>query len=103
MKNTFKKLTLTLMAAGTLFATSVSASADTTATSHSETTSTTLVNKVTRDTDLATGGTTTQPKHVLTPKPTRLVVKASTQNQVLATIDASSPSITKMKYLTNAH
>ena len=102
MKNTFKKLTLTLMAAGTLFATSVSASADTTATSHSETTSTTLVNKVTRDTDLATGSTT-QPKHVLTPKPTRLVVKASTQNQVLATIDASSQSITKMKYLTNAH
>ncbi|MGQ2196638.1 hypothetical protein [Lactiplantibacillus plantarum] len=47
MKNTFKKLTLTLMAAGTLFATSVSASADTTTTKH-ETTSTTLVNKVTR-------------------------------------------------------
>ena len=100
MKNTFKKLTLTLMAAGTLFATSVSASADTTTTKH-ETTSTTLVNKVTRDTKLATGTTTHQPKHDLTPQPTKLVVK-STQNQVLATIDASSQSITKMKYLTNA-
>ncbi|AGE38014.1 MULTISPECIES: hypothetical protein [Lactiplantibacillus] len=100
MKNTFKKLTLTLMAAGTHFATSVSASADTT-TTKPETTSTTLVNKVTRDTKLATGATTSQPKHDLTPQPTKLVVK-STQNQVLATIDASSQSITKMKYLTNA-
>ncbi|WP_436665235.1 hypothetical protein [Lactiplantibacillus plantarum] len=99
MKNTFKKLTLTLMAAGTLFATSVSASADTT--TNPEVTSTTLVNKVTRDTKLATGTTTHQPKHDLTPQPTKLVVK-STQNQVLATIDASSQSITKMKYLTNA-
>ncbi|MHA3851657.1 hypothetical protein ACX1CG_08720 [Lactiplantibacillus plantarum] len=100
MKNTFKKLTLTLMAAGTLFATSVSASADTT-TTNPEVTSATLVNKVTRDTKLATGTTTHQPKHDLTPQPTKLVVK-STQNQVLATIDASSQSITKMKYLTNA-
>ncbi|MDN6417764.1 MAG: hypothetical protein L0K05_02185 [Lactiplantibacillus plantarum] len=100
MKNTFKKLTLTLMVAGTHFATSVSASADTT-TTKPETTSTTLVNKVTRDTKLATGTTTHQPKHDLTPQPTKLVVK-STQNQVLATIDASSQSITKMKYLTNA-
>lgn len=100
MKNLLTKLTITLMAAGTLFATSVSASADTTAT-QSEPTSSALVNKVTRDTNLATGANTHQPKHDLTPQTTKLVVK-STQNQVLATIDASSQSITKMKYLTNA-
>ncbi|ALO03129.1 MULTISPECIES: hypothetical protein [Lactiplantibacillus] len=100
MNNMLKKLTITLMAAGTLFATSVSASADTTVT-NSEPTSSTLVNKVTRDTNLATGASTHQPKHNLTPQPTKLIVKSS-QNQVLATIDASSQSITKMKYLTNA-
>ncbi|WP_047998800.1 hypothetical protein [Lactiplantibacillus herbarum] len=94
MKNAFTKLTITLMAAGTLFATSVSASADTT--TQPEQTSTTLVNKVNHGTNLATS-TTTTPVHDITPRPTNLVMKTR-QTQVLETIDASSQSITKMKY-----
>jgi len=93
MKNAFTKLTITLMAAGTLFATSVSASANTV--TQPEQTSTTLVNKINRETNLATGTTTAV--HDITPRPTNLVMKTS-QTQVLETIDASSQSITKMKY-----
>lgn len=58
MKNLFTKVTLTLLTAGTLFATTGTALADTTTNTTPNQTSTTLVNKVNRDTNLATSSTT---------------------------------------------
>ncbi|AVK61700.1 hypothetical protein C5Z25_07890 [Lactobacillus sp. CBA3605] len=96
MKNTFKKLTITLMAAGTLFATTATAMADTTPTTTAQTT-TTLTKKVNHETNLAMPATKHPIAPDLTPKATKLVNK-TIQNQVLATIDASSQSLDKLKY-----
>lgn len=98
MKKLFTKLTITLMAAGTLYATSTTASAATIA---PEKTSTSLVKRVDRETDLATSNPATKPTHDLTPHATKLVTRTA-QSQVLATIDDSSQSLDKMKYLNNA-
>jgi len=94
MKNLFKNLTITLMAAGTLFATTGTALADTKPAAPAPT-STTLVTKVNHETDLAT---TVVVRHNLTPKPFKLATK-TTQSQVLATVDTSAESISKAKYL----
>jgi hypothetical protein len=95
MKNLLTKLTITLMAAGTLFATTGTALADTKPAAPAQT-STTLVTRVNRDTNLATKATVVV-KHDLTPKATKLAAK-STQNFVLDTIDTSAESISKAKY-----
>ncbi|WP_318767298.1 hypothetical protein [Lactiplantibacillus carotarum] len=95
MKKLLTKLTITLMAAGTLYATTATASANTVSTP--EPTSTTLVNRIDRETNLATSNPTTKPVHDLTPRATKLATK-TLQSQVLDTIDASSQSLDKMKY-----
>jgi len=95
MKNLFKKLTITLITAGTLFATTGTALADTKPAAPVQT-SVALVTRVNRDTDLATRSTVIV-KHDLTPKATKLAAK-STQNLVLDTIDTSAESISKTKY-----
>ncbi|RRK10399.1 hypothetical protein D1831_07525 [Lactiplantibacillus garii] len=95
MKKLFTKLTITLMAAGTLYATTATASANTT--TAPEQTSSTLVNRVDRETNLAMATATTKPAHDLTPRATKLATK-SIQSQMLDTIDTSSQSLDKMKY-----
>ena len=67
MKKLFTKLTIALMAAGTLYATTATASADVIT---PERTSTTLVNRVDRETNLATSQPTVKPSHDLTPHAT---------------------------------
>lgn len=96
MKNTLKKLTITLMAAGTLFATTGTAFADTTA-AKTASTSTTLVSHVNQGTDLATRPTQPKPANNLTPHTTKLVAKTM-QNQVIDTIDTSSQNLDKLRY-----
>ena len=96
MKNTFKKLTITLMAAGTLFATTGTALADTRDTAATPT-STRLVSQVNHGTNLATRTAAPKPANDLTPHATKLMAKTM-QNQVLDTIDASSQSLDKLKY-----
>ncbi|MFC6182487.1 hypothetical protein [Lactiplantibacillus daowaiensis] len=100
MKNIFTKLTITLMTAGTLFATTGTALADTKPTPNQ--TSTTLVNRVNRDTDLATSTTVDAPHRTLAPKATRLVTK-TTQSQILATVDTSVQTLDKTKYQPTAN
>ncbi|BDZ29773.1 hypothetical protein RA086_01170 [Lactiplantibacillus sp. WILCCON 0030] len=96
MKNTLKKLTITIMAAGTLFATTGTAMADTTTTTTTQA-STTLVRRVNHGTNLATRTAKPKPADDLTPHATKLVAKG-TQTQVLETIDASSQNLDKLKY-----
>jgi len=97
MKNTFKKLTITLMAAGTLFATTGTAALADTQTTRTAPTSTTLVSRVNRGTNLATRTVAPKPANDLTSHATKLVAKTM-QTQVLDTIDASSQSLDKLKY-----
>lgn len=94
MKNLFTKLTITLMAAGTLFATTATASANTVNTPAPTTTS--LVNHVDHETNLALG-TANKPAHDLTPRATKLATK-TLQSQILETVDTSSQNLDKMKY-----
>lgn len=96
MKKLFTKLTITLMAAGTLYATSATASADTTAATP-EPTSTALVNRVNRETNLATKVSQPSAKDDLTPHATKTALKTM-QTEVLNTVDTSSQSLDKMKY-----
>jgi len=96
MKNTFKKLTITLMAAGTLFATTGTALADTTAAKPTPT-STALVSHVNKGASLATRPTQPNPDNDLTPHATKLVAKTM-QNQVIDTIDTSSQNLDKLRY-----
>jgi len=96
MKNTIKKLTITLMAAGTMFATAGTALADTRDTPNTPT-STRLVSQVNHGTNLATRTVAPKPANDLTLHATKLMAKTM-QNQVLDTIDASSQSLDKLKY-----
>lgn len=95
MKKLFTKLTITLMAAGTLYATTATASAATVATPTQTTTN--LVDRVDHETNLATTDPAARPTQNLTPRSTRLATK-TLQTQVLDTIDTSSQSLDKMKY-----
>jgi len=96
MKNTLKKLTITLMAAGTLFATTGTAFADTT-TAQPVATSTSLVSHVNEGTNIATRPSQPKPANDLTPHATKLVAKTM-QNQVIDTIDTSSQNLDKLRY-----
>lgn len=99
MKKLLTKLTITLMAAGTLYATSATASAD--VTPNTQTTSSTLVSRVNHDTDLATRTVPAKPAHDLTPRATKLATQ-TLQTKVLETVDSSSQSLDKMKYQSQA-
>ena len=96
MKNTLKKLTITLMAAGTLFATTGTAFADTTAT-QPVATSTSLVSHVNEGTNIVTRPSQPKAANDLTPHATKLVAKTM-QNQVIDTIDTSSQNLDKLRY-----
>ncbi|WP_137626778.1 hypothetical protein [Lactiplantibacillus pingfangensis] len=96
MKNTLKKLTITLMAAGTLFATTGTAFADTT-TAQPVATSTSLVSHVNEGTNIATRPSQPKAANDLTPHAAKLVAKTM-QTQVIDTIDTSSQNLDKLRY-----
>lgn len=100
LKQIMTKLTITLMAAGTLYATTATASANTQA-APSQPTTTALSKQVARPTKLALNKKHQPQTAQLTPKASRIVTK-SAQSHVLDTIDASSQSLTKLKYIPTA-
>ncbi|CAM3187534.1 hypothetical protein [Lactiplantibacillus plajomi] len=96
MNKLLSKLTIALMAAGTLYATTATASANVQPTTTTPTTH--LVKRVTRSEKLALGTPKTKTTLAATPAP----LKSSIQSRVLATVDTSSQSLTKLKYANRA-
>ncbi|MFC6181233.1 hypothetical protein [Lactiplantibacillus daowaiensis] len=94
MKKQLQKIALTLLTAGTLFATTGTALADTKTTT--PVTENNLTRATTKTVDLAT--TVTPPKTNLTITPVTKTVKTQAQVQLIASVNSSSQDLSHFKY-----